>query len=78
MTDDETVFTSKIYLVKIKVGHDFNDEDLLWAIGYRGGDNVDFEDFKNIVVVLNNKGLWNPILSDSKVTWKSFKELCGL
>ena len=73
MTDDETVFTSKIYLVKIKVGHDFKDEDLLWAIGYRGGDNIDFEDFKNIVVVLNNKGLWNPILSDSRVTWKSLK-----
>ena len=73
MIDEETVYTTKIYLVKIKVGHDFKDEDLLWAIGHKGGDNVDFEDFKNIVVVLNGKGLWNPVLSDSRVTWKSLK-----
>ena len=73
MIDEETVFTTKIYLVKIKVGHDFKNEDLLWAIGHKGGDNIDFEDFKNIVVVLNNKGLWNPVLSDTRVTWKSLK-----
>ena len=78
MTADDTVFTSRIYLVKIKVGNDFNDEDLLWAVCHQGGDNVDLEDFKNIVTCLNQKGLWNPLLSDKRTTWKSLKTSADL
>jgi hypothetical protein len=60
-------------LIKIKVGGDFKDEDLLWAISHQGGDNVDLEDMKNIVTVLNQKGLWSPLLSEKRTTWKSLK-----
>ena len=72
------VFNTKLYLVKIKVGNDFNDEDLLWAIGHQGVDNIDMEDFKNIVMVLNKKGLWTPILADKGATWKSIKTSADL
>ena len=78
MITDETVFNSKLYLVKIKVGADYKDEDLIWAIGHQGAHNIDMEDFKNIVMVLNNKGLWTPILSDKRTTWKSIKTSADL
>ena len=44
MTSNDTVIATKTFLVKIKVGMDFEDEDLLWAIGTKGGDNIDMED----------------------------------
>ena len=78
MIADDMVFNTKLYLVKIKVGNDFNDEDLLWAIGHQGVDNIDMEDFKNIVMVLNKKGLWTPILADKGATWKSIKTSADL
>ena len=78
MTADDTVFNTKVYLVKIKVGNDYNDEDLLWAIGHQGVDNIDMEDFKNIVMVLNKKGLRTPTLSDKGAMWKSIKTSADL
>ena len=78
MTADDMVFNSKVYLVKIKVGNDYNDEDLLWAIGHQGVDNIDMEDFKNIVMVLNKMGLWTPTLSDKRTVWKSIKTSANL
>ena len=73
MTGEDTIFNTRIYLIKIKVGGEFKDEDLLWAISHQGGDNVDLEDLKNIVTVLNQKGLWSPLLSEKRSTWKSLK-----
>ena len=77
MTEDR-MFTTKTYLVKIKVGMDFKDEDLLMAIGHKGGDNIDIEDMKNIVTVLNKVGLWTPILSEAGTNWKSIKNSADL
>ena len=72
MMRDEVIFTSKIYLVKIKLGTDFKDEDILWAIGHQGSDNIDLEDL-NSIVGLNKKSVRTPILSDKRGTWKAIK-----
>ena len=73
MPGAEEIYSGKIYLVKIKRDDDFNSEDFLWAICHVGKDNVDLEDFKNIVKVLNRMGLWSPMISDKPVKWKSLK-----
>ena len=73
MTSDEAVFTSKVYLVRIKENDLYSSDDILLAIGHVGKDNIDYEDFSNIVKVLNERGLWTPILSTVKTTWKSLK-----
>jgi hypothetical protein len=72
-TSDDAVFTSKVYLVRIKENDLYSSEDILLAIGQVGKDNVDYEDFSNIVKLLNERGLWTPILSSVKTTWKSIK-----
>ena len=59
--------------MKMKETDEYNGEDILWAICRVGKNNVDLEDFKNIVTVLNSKGLWTPLLSTDRISWKSLK-----
>ena len=73
MTSNDATFAGKVYLMKMKAIDDYNGEDILVAICQVGKDNVDFEDFKSIVTVLNEKGLWTPILSTERISWKALK-----
>ena len=75
MPGDDDIFAGKIYLVKIKREEEFTSEDFLWALCNVGKDNVDLEDFKNIVQKLNGLGLWNPCISMKPVKWKSLKNI---
>ena len=73
MLSDEVMITKKTYLAKVKRADDYNSEDEVWVICQAGNDNIDHEDFKNIVEVLNEKGLWTPILSKENATWGAIK-----
>ena len=73
MTADDTVFTGKVYLVKMKESDHYQAADILWTICHKGKDNVDLEDIHNIVRQLNNKGLFTPVISHERSTWKAIK-----
>ena len=70
--NDSEICIGKIYLVKLKVDDTWGGKDLLWAICHTGKDNVDLDDFKNIATI-DGKGLYSPLLSSDRVTWKSLK-----
>ena len=79
MTAETTVDVGKVYLVKIKeILDNYTSDDILWAVCHTGGDNIDYEDFKAIVTKLNGKGLYTPILSAERTTWKSLKNSADL
>ena len=72
-TKNDATYLGKVYLVRIKETEDYSSDDVVLAIGHVGKDNVDYEDFRNIVTVLNEKGLWTPFLSTERASWSSIK-----
>ena len=70
-TKNDATYLGKVYLVRIKETEDYSSDDVVLAIGHVGKDNVDYEDFRNIVTVLNEKGLWTPFLSTERASWSS-------
>ena len=72
MPSDNDIITKKTYLGKVKVADDYDAEDKVWAICNAGKDNIDHEDFKNLVE-MNGMGLWTPILSKDVTTLGSLK-----
>ena len=47
--DDSTKIEGKLYLVKVKERAEFGSRDLLWAIGQRKTDPLDFNGLKSIL-----------------------------
>ena len=72
-TKNDATSLGKVYLVRIKETEDYSSDDVVLAISHVGKDNVDYEDFRNIVTVLNEKGLWTPFLSTERASWSSIK-----
>ena len=70
---DSVTFHGPLYLVKLQSSNRFGSRDLLWAIGQKMKDPLDYEGMRGLVVGGNNLGLFAPKLSSDSITWGQIK-----
>ena len=70
---DSVTFHGPLYLVKLRSSNRFGSRDLLWAIGQKMKDPLDYEGMRGLVVGGNNLGLFAPKLSSDSITWGQIK-----
>ena len=69
LMEDSKVIEEKLYLCKGKEGTKIGTRDLIWAIGHKGKDGLDFNGLKSLFVKANKRGLFCPLLSTTSITW---------
>ena len=70
---DSVPFYGSVYLVKIRATKKYGSRDLLWALGQKMKDPLDFEGMRGLVTETNNLGLLTPKISEDVITWGQIK-----
>ena len=73
--EDSMVVQGPLYLIKIKENGKYGARDLLWAIGQKMEEPLNFGGMKSLVEGINKKGLFTPKLVEqgASKTWGEVK-----
>ena len=76
--EDSMVVQGPLYLIKIKENGKYGARDLLWAIGQKMEEPLNFGGMKSLVEDINKKGLYTPKLVEhgASKTWGEVLYFC--